>query len=182
MADVHKLAVQPLTEEAFAPFGELLGRQQRDPDLALAGLQGWAAPFHADANAQLLFFTTDYSEPRFSAIERHHSVAQTVIPIVGAQLVAVGAPTDPDDPDAVPNAEDISAFLADVGAGYVMKAGTWHAVGRFPARPPRADFIMLTDEATSAELNGPQSEWRRTQWVDYEERFGTVFEFDTAGL
>ena len=182
MTQIHKLSVDPLTEEAFAPFGELLARKSREPELALAGLEGWVADFDTDASAQLLFFTTEYAEPRFSALERHLHVAQTVVPVVGAQLVAVAAPTDPADGEAIPRPGEVSAFLAEEGAGYVMKTGTWHAVGRFPLRPPRADFIMLTDEATSAELTGEQSTWRRTQWVDYEERFDTVFEFDTVGL
>lgn len=183
MPRVQQLKVDALTEESFAPYGEVLAVKGRDPDLAIAGLQGWIADFHTDANAQLLFFTTGYGDLRFSAMERHLNVSQTVIPVTGAQLVAVAAPTDPADAEAIPTAEEIRAFLADEGTGYVMKAGTWHAVGRFPLHPPRADFIMVTDDATSAELvEKPQSEWRRTQWVDYEERFDTVFEFDAGDL
>ena len=183
MPRIQELSVNALTEEWFEPYGELLTAKQREPELALAGLKGWVADFHTDAAAQLLFFSTGYSEPRFSMLERHHNVAQTVIPITGAQLVAVAAPTDPTDAEAIPAADEIRAFLADEGAGYVMKAGTWHAVGRYPLRPPRAEFIMVSDHATSAELlEKPQSQWRRTQWVDYEDRFDTVFEFDTSGL
>ncbi len=182
MTEVHTLNVTQLTEESFAPFGELLTRKQREPDMAIAGLEGWVADFHTDASAQLLFFSAAYAEPRFSTLERHLHVAQTVIPVMGAQLVAVAAPTDPADAGDIPAAGEVSAFLAEEGAGYVMKAGTWHAVGRFALRPPGADFIMLTDDATSTELMGEPASWRRTQWVDYEERLNTVFEFDTAGL
>lgn len=183
MPSVQKLTVEALTEEAFEPFGEVLAVKRREPDLAIAGLQGWIADFQTDAAAQLLFFTTGYGGLRFGTMERHFHITQTVIPVVGAQLVAVAAPTDPEDVDAIPNADEVRAFVAEEGAGYVMKAGTWHAVGRFPLRPPRADFIMVTDDATSTELiEKPQPEWGRTQWVDYKERFGTVFEFDTSGL
>lgn len=181
MPRVQQLKVEALTEESFEPYGEVLAAKGRDPDLAIAGLKGWIAGFHTDANAQLLFLTTDYGGLRFNAMERHVGVAQTVIPVSGAQLVAVAAPTDPTDAEAIPAEHEIRAFLADEGNGYVMKPGTWHAVGRFPLGPPGADFIMVTDDATSAELvEKPLSEWRRTQWVDYEERFDTVFEFDTS--
>lgn len=178
MPHVHPLRVEPLTEDAFAPYGELLAERSRDPDLSIAGLRGWTAAFEADASTQLLFFTTDYKEPRFVAMERHLHVAQAVIPVRGAQLVAVAAPTGPGDTDALPSPGDVRAFLAGEGQGYVMKPGTWHAVGRFPLSPPAADFVMITDVATSAELvERPPAEWRRTQLVDFEQRFDTVFEF-----
>jgi ureidoglycolate hydrolase len=182
VTDVHTLSVSELTEEAFAPFGELLVAKEREPDLAIAGLEGWVADFHTDAATQLLYFSAAHVEPRFTTLERHMHVAQTVIPVKGTQLVAVAAPTDPTDADDIPPPEAVSAFLAEEGVGYVMKPGTWHPVGRVARSPPGVEFVMISDHATSAELMGDQAGWCRTQWVDYEERIGTVFEFDTTGL
>jgi hypothetical protein len=70
--------------------------------------------------------------------------------------------------------------MVDGTRGYVMKEGTWHTLDRFPIHPPHSDFLMLTDWETTLEVKQPnpdKEKWKLNQEVDFDVRFGTVFEF-----
>ena len=107
---------------------------------------------------------------RFRLLERHFAVTQAFIPLEGSPaVVAVAAPTDIEDPDAIPRPEDVRAFLIDPGKGYAYKTGTWHSLDRYLLRPPGASFVILNVDPNP------------TQFVDYAERFGVEFEVGRGG-
>ncbi len=124
-----------------------------------------------------MFYRSSSVGLRFNLLERHHYVTQSFVPLgTTPAVIAVAAPTAA---DTIPEPEDLRAFLLDGTAGYVMQAGTWHALDRFPLSDAPADVVIITDKATQRELESNSAgPWVRTEAVDYAERFGIVFEFE----
>ena len=174
---IVRLKVERLAPEAFAPFGEVLAAGEREPDFRGINSVGWRSGFASDSPAEVMFYRSRSAGLRFNVLERHHQVTQAFVPLGDTpSVIAVAAPTAL---DAVPEPEDLRAFLLDGTAGYVLRAGTWHALDRFPLTDDPADVVIITDRATQQELeSNPGGPWMRTQAVDYAERFGVTFEFD----
>jgi ureidoglycolate hydrolase len=118
------LQVEPLTAEAFAPFGTAIMARED------------GVPFGAD-DAQL-----DLSQgtPRFyimripgrgkvvRQITRHLRTTQALAAVGGqAWVMAVAPPFAPDDPDAEPALQDIRAFRIPGDMAVMLHRGTWHA-------------------------------------------------------
>jgi ureidoglycolate hydrolase len=86
-------------------------------------------------------------------MECHLNVTQGFIPLGGAATIMVVAPPTEDAfPDATPGPEDLRAFLMDGSQGVMLWIGTWHALKRFPVRPPHADMVMFTGADTQREI------------------------------
>jgi ureidoglycolate lyase len=118
------IAPEPLTPQAFAPFGQILaatgafrlinaGMCRRHHDLA-------ALDF-ADGRAGLSVFQ---AEPRalpyaFDLIERHPMGSQAFLPMTAHPFLVIVAP----DPQAPPH-----AFVTDGAQGINLNRGTWHGV------------------------------------------------------
>ena len=117
-----ELAIQPLSADAFAPFGTVI---EPMPDGTVFG--------PADAALQL-----GNGIPRFYAmtvpargltvtsITRHRQVTQVLASAGGTPwLVAVAAPTNEDPAIVDPHA--IQAFLVPGDVAVMLDVGTWHA-------------------------------------------------------
>jgi ureidoglycolate lyase len=174
---VVRLKVEPLTAEAFRPYGEVLSASSREPDFTGINSVGWRAHFESDSPAEVMFYRSRSVGLRFNMFERHHYVTQSFVPLgTTPAVIAVAAPTAA---GAIPRPEDLRAFLLDGSAGYVMQAGTWHALDRFPLSDAPADVVIITDKATQRELeSSPAGPWERTEAVDYADRLGVIFEFE----
>jgi len=123
------LACQPLSTDAFSPYGEVLnlfapaqqtinqgtsGRLNLPGGLDLAGDQGQAvlAVFHAQAQNP---------EGPCHMLERHQQGSQTFVPLTGARcrlLVALGQ----DQPDL----STLKCFEVSGQQGFTLHKGTWH--------------------------------------------------------
>jgi len=181
MAKVHELRVEPLTEEAFRPFGQVIEAKDRAPDFrGASGTQGWAIDYQA-GRTRVMLLQTPYLGLGFKTMERHFELTQVFIPLGGSPAVlAVAAPTDPGDRAACPRPDDVRAFLLDGTKGYALGKGTWHSLDRFPLSPPDTRFVILTDEETAADLDlayRGAGGWRLTQEVDFEAQLGVTFRF-----
>jgi len=123
------LAVQPLTAQAFAPYGTVLaapagtgrpinGGNARRFDL-VADLQLGAAggrPMLALFRAQARRFPHEVTE-----MERHALGSQTFVPLGERRFVIVVAP-----PGEAPSAAALAAFITDGLQGVTLAPGTWH--------------------------------------------------------
>lgn len=123
------LACQPLSADAFSPYGEVLnlfappdrtinqgtsGRLDLPAGLDLAGDQGQAvlAVFHALAQN---------SEGPCHMLERHQQGSQTFVPLTGARcrlLVALG--------QGQPDLGTLKCFEVSGQQGFTLHKGTWH--------------------------------------------------------
>lgn len=180
MPKVIPIAVEPASHEAFAPFGQLISEQDTAPVFHGDGLRSWRLAYDIDGATELMFIRYEYRPMTFSAIERHFNVTQCFIPLEGASVVMVVAPrTDEADRSVLPAPESLRAFLVEGSSGVLLWKGVWHALNRFPVRPPGAGFALLTGAETQSELERQLREGlapQLTQAVDYEGRFGVRFE------
>ena len=141
------LRVEPLTREAFAPFGEVLepagaqtvyeinaGTAQRFHALArvdIAGEDGQAVISLFRAQPRTLPFVVE-------ALERHPLGSQAFMPLGDAPYLVVVAP----DPASPPR-----AFLARSGQGVSFRRGTWHHA--LLALERESDFLVVDRAGTA---------------------------------
>jgi ureidoglycolate lyase len=112
------LKVQPMTREAFAPFGVLIdSRGSVEIDL------GNGAPSLTGATSERRPF-------RFDFMARHRLTMQVFSPLASSQsVIAVAPPGEASAPDV----EKVAAFLVDGRLPYAYHKGTWHTPP-FPVR------------------------------------------------
>jgi ureidoglycolate lyase len=139
------LHAQPLTRDAFAPFGDVIeceharhfaindGKAERYHDLAALDLTA-----HAGRPALSIVRTQPRATPiTLEVMERHALGSQAFVPLADCVFLIVVAL--PGQAPAV--AEDLSAFVSDGRQGINYHAGTWHhpllAIGQ------TSDFLVI---------------------------------------
>ncbi len=177
---VHYIQAEPLTREAFRPFGELLDAEGTSVDPPVSSPIGFEGGKVRIGTALL-----PYKGLRLTGMEQHFHVTQAFIPITGSPtVVAVAAPTSQDDPNAIPKPEDVRAFLIDGTVGYMLHKGVWHS-DRLPLYKPGSKMVIVTDEETSQDLSehGSMSDpiderggWKLNRLVDFQHQFRITFE------
>ena len=119
---------QPLTAEAFAPFGDVIALRPSPDRLINAGLCGrhhdLAALDFADGRAGISLFD---AEPRrlpltLDLVERHPEGSQAFLPMHEHPFLVVVAPDEGGRPGRP------VAFVTDGRQGVNYRRGTWHGV------------------------------------------------------
>ena len=135
---VVDLPVQPLTPEAFAPFGTVMAALDD-------GVPFGPGDAPLDLSQGIPRFYVMRLETRgrtVRAITRHRRVTQALASVGGQPwLLAVAPPLHLDDPDAEPAWADIRAFRIPGGVAVMLSRGTWHAGPLFDN--PEAAFFNL---------------------------------------
>jgi ureidoglycolate lyase len=177
MTTTREVIAEPLTEVAFAPFGQVISVQERPPDFRTeSGTEGWAVDFRA-GRPLVMVLRTPYRGLRFSKLERHFTLTQTFLPLGGSPAAVAVAPPSPDR-SRIPDPVDVRAFLLDGRSGYALAPGTWHSLDRLPLYGPDTRWVIITDHETQEDLlaaYGGRGGGQLTQEVDYEARFGLTF-------
>ncbi len=182
MAGSHRIKIQPLTDEAFRPFGEVLSRKEAEPFFQMTGgiVQGWKVDFVCEGPTEVAYMKVDFQSWAVEEMERHFEVTQTFIPLKGKPMIMVVAPaTDPGDREAVPSPEECSAFYMDGTHGVMLGVGTWHASARLALYPPDCEFVYLSSSNTTQDLRRVAAEGGEptlSQVVNYRQRFGVALE------
>ncbi|WP_035585326.1 ureidoglycolate lyase [Halomonas sp. TG39a] len=126
-----ELKAEPLTADAFAPFGDVIdartsasfpinaGRTQRHHDLAKVETQGENA--HTLIN---IFVSQPITLPlELTFLERHPQGSQAFMPLHQERFIVVVAPAGENIDPAY-----VRAFVTDGRQGVNYRAGTWHAI------------------------------------------------------
>ena len=126
-----ELKAEPLTADAFAPFGDVMdartsasfpinaGRTQRHHDLATVETLGENA--HTLIN---IFVSQPITLPlELTFLERHPQGSQAFMPLHQERFIVVVAP-----PGEHIDPSDVRAFVTDGRQGVNYHAGTWHAI------------------------------------------------------
>jgi ureidoglycolate lyase len=150
--NVVHIKVQPMTREAFAPFGVLIdSRGSVDIDL------GEGQPSLTGATAEWRPFSFDF-------MARHKRTMQVFSPLVSSQsVIAVAPPNDAEAPDV----DRVVAFLVDGRLPYAYHKGTWHTPP-FPIKE-WASYLVVDRAGTL------DDDW---ELVDLKVTRQTVFEID----
>lgn len=127
---LHRLSLEPLTAQAFAPFGEVIeagpatlhypingGRVDRYHDLARIDVA-------AEGGRPLLsiFRARPQALPlQLSLVERHRLGSQAFMPLAHLRFIVVVAAAGP-----APGVDALRGFLAAPGQGINLSRGTWH--------------------------------------------------------
>lgn len=141
---MRQLIVEPLTQEAFAPFGDVIeasealrhfpingGNTERYHDLATLdpGEDGRVIVSIFRGQPRALPFTV-------AMMERHPLASQAFVPLAARPYLVVVAPAG--EP---PGAEDLRCFLAQPGQGVNYARGVWHHP--LLALETVSDFLVL---------------------------------------
>ena len=126
---MRRLTIEPLTQAAFAPFGEVIDTEGRDSFLIN---NGSTRRYHRLAMVQMaqpddqaiisLFDAQPLPMPLVIAmLERHPLGSQAFMPLLGRPFLLVVAPAG----DA-PTAGSVRAFRSDGRQGVNYRRGVWH--------------------------------------------------------
>ncbi len=172
MTTTIELEVEPLTAEAFAPFGQLIGANSGAADYSRPLLDVWHLDYRADAPAQVQIMRYHEKPMTFSLLERHICVTEGRIPVDGARAVMAVAGATGDGLDDMPDPSLVRAFGFDGTCGLLFTPGVWHTLDCFPVSAPHADFVLLSDTATEDEIESwtRPSSGERTHVIDYAPR------------
>ena len=127
--ETYTIVAEPLTPEAFAPFGTVLTRrdQERLPINLYGGKVDVYRPAALDADQPLEWLLTRNHVRDFTVqfLERHLGVAQAFIALEQAFISCVAAP-GATLVDGVPAFDEVHAFIIPAGEAAQIHRGTWH--------------------------------------------------------
>ncbi len=140
---LREITIQPLTREAFAPFGDVIeiegahsfpinhGMCMRYHDLAKVETTG--------DNARTLISLLrgkPYELPlKLEMVERHPFGSQAFVPLSGNPFLVVAAHDQPDGPS------DPVAFLTQPGQGVNIHRNVWHGI--LTPLEGESDFVVI---------------------------------------
>lgn len=123
------IKAEPLTADAFAPFGDVLDASGSPDKMINAGLCGLhhdlaALDFGPDGRAGISIFNAQARSLPYTLnlIERHPEGSQAFIPMTGAPFLVIVAPDDGGRPGTP------RAFLTAPYQGINLHRGVWHGV------------------------------------------------------
>lgn len=150
--------IEPLTQEAVAPFGWLLGKPFPQEADAVAFANA-ATDFRQEhvfhpgegGEVEVLWVSYRNDERAIGTLERHLLTQQAVVPLVGPiiQILALSLA------DGSPDLESLRAFHVPPGMGVCVKPETWHAT-----RSAGSTCLMLTRSTTTVDLIGHMAHGR----------------------
>lgn len=151
MSESIIVAAQPITAEAFAPYGKLLTAQPANPDgrdVSLAVIEGVDLTGGPPIMRALTFRFRSFS---FTHLEQHSSFTQAFLPADGRPaLVVVAAPAGEIGSD--PDLATLKAFILDGAQGVLLGRGIWHCPP-FPLAA-LATYTMVGCADTAKETEG----------------------------
>jgi ureidoglycolate lyase len=139
-----KLKVQPLSAQAFAPFGHIVTQPNTPSGAGLGFLDFWPdlAPLPDTGGPYGVGYITVEPRPLVqSCAERHMHTAECLVPVGGDMLVVVGPPEHLDRPDMLPPPQDFAAFRVAEGEAVILHPGVWHWAP-FAAEGPIRGFVI----------------------------------------
>jgi ureidoglycolate lyase len=146
----RSLAIEPLTAEAIAPFGWMLGKPCDAADAASfisPASDFWSEHIFDTAGGQteMLWVVYRSRDVSIARLEAHLLTQQAIIPLTGAiiQIVGLGLP------DGSVDQASVRAFQVPRGRGICMRPGCWHATR---VEHDEVTCAMLTRRSTTLDL------------------------------
>jgi ureidoglycolate lyase len=146
---VTRIAAEPLTADAFAPFGRAIDRPAAAPDAEGEGFRWWAETALLEPlERPYAIGWLDLEPPSalFDWAERHMRSPEAVLVTGGECLLYAGPPDYPSEPERLCPLERFRAFRVHAGQGVVLDRGVWH--GAPLAVGGRAAALVLLAQGT----------------------------------
>lgn len=148
---MRELSPQPLTAEAFAPFGDVIEASKRAEAIPIN--YGWTTRFNDLAEISVgdgraivsLFRSRPLDPPVLKVFERHPLGSQAFVPLQGRPYLVAVAPRGDFDPTAV------RLFLASPGQGVNYAPGVWHHF--LLALEAESDFLVIDRDGPGDNLD-----------------------------
>lgn len=144
------LAIEPLTAEAIAPYGWMLGKPCDPADTASffsPASDFWSEHVFDTAGGQteMLWVVYRSRDVAIARLEAHLLTQQAIIPLTGAiiQIVGLGLP------DGSVDEASVRAFQVPRSHGVCMRPGCWHATR---IEDDEVTCAMLTRRSTTLDL------------------------------
>jgi ureidoglycolate lyase len=158
---MRELVPEPLTADAFAPFGDLIEASDRAEMLAIN--YGWTTRFNAlsdvavgDGHAILSIFRSRPLTPLvLKVFERHPLGSQAFMPLQGRPYLVAVAPPGAFD------AAGVRVFRAEAHQGVNYARGTWHHF--LLALEAESDFLVVDREGPGENLD--EVELDAADWI-----------------
>lgn len=158
---MRSLTPEPLTADAFAPFGDVIEASAGAEAIAIN--YGWTTRFNAladvavgDGHAILsIFRSKPLTPPVLKVFERHPLGSQAFMPLNGRPFLVAVAPPGDFDPAAV------RVFRAEADQGVNYAKGTWHHF--LLALDAESDFLVVDREGPGDNLD--EVELREVDWI-----------------
>lgn len=129
MSDTFTVKAEPLTRDAFAPFGQLISAVPGSKDAA--GLKdgeyatGMTMELRDGERFNLNVLSYDRRPLVVDHLNRHHKATQALIALAGKPTLLVVAPKDHDF-STREHLQHVRAFVCDGTAGVNLALATWH--------------------------------------------------------
>ncbi|MBP0598275.1 ureidoglycolate lyase [Herbaspirillum sp. LeCh32-8] len=145
------VVAQPLTHEAFTPYGELIAPGADERAINFGTTRRFDGVAHLDVEegggrACVAIFRTDEGTHRapypLRAFERHLLGSQSFVPMGAGRCLAVLAGVG-----AQPDEAAIAAFIIEPGQGVTLRRGVWH----HPLITIGAADVLVIERAAQAE-------------------------------
>lgn len=158
---MRELTAEPLTADAFAPFGDVIEASERAEVIPIN--YGWTTRFNALADVSVgegraiisLFRSKPLAPLVLKIFERHPLGSQAFMPLQGRPyLVAVAPPGDFD-------AGKVRVFHATADQGVNYGRGTWHHF--LLALDAESDFLVVDREGPGSNLD--EIELAAADWI-----------------
>lgn len=154
---LKKVPLRELSEEAFAPYGNVVCLPNNLPTKKGQGWKCWLP-------VSLVSITTDLgiglvvTQERplvVTEMERHVSREEILWPTDKAVVQPMALPKDLDDPSAVPDPDTVCAFLIKPGQAIVMAKGAWHSAA-YPIDKDTLYFFAIEEKDDAVgDMNDP---------------------------
>jgi ureidoglycolate lyase len=143
---VTSVVAEPLTADAFAPFGQVLGAPAGDAHADGPGWRWWAETAYVEADAGprmgVGHLLLEPAELRFDWAERHMRTPELIAPLGGDIAIHVAPAEHLDEPGRAPALDAYRAFRVPAGRGVLLSPGVWHAAP-FAIGGPTAVMVLI---------------------------------------
>lgn len=128
---IRKITAQPLTKEAFAPYGTIIDWPSPDEKLDVRNSDRFdfypkLCTFTCDSGVMQVGIATHYKRPyRTVNMERHYHTQELMVPLTNPIIIAF-AKNKSMDPSEEPDINEVEAFYISTEQGVVVDNGVWH--------------------------------------------------------
>ena len=143
-----KLKIEDLTQETFAPFGEVISQPARGKDASGPGWTWWGQNHllaGGDRTYAIGYLDLQPAELIFDWAERHMHSDELLVPMGEDCLVYVGPPDYPDQPERLPDLDRFRVFRLRRGQGVLLGKGVWHGAPMAIDKPLNVTVLLLKD-------------------------------------